>query len=76
MHMGYLMYWFLHQKLLPDHAMFPEPANGVTTAVVVMLIGFGYAFPGYLAFTNGQSISAVAALISLWMFTIGAPYTL
>ena len=72
MHMGYLMYWFLHQKLLPEHKMFPEPATGATTAVVVLLIGFGYALPGFLAFTNGQPIGTLSAVLSLWLLIIGA----
>ena len=71
MHTAYLVYWFLHQKLLPEHKMFVDPANIGTLAVVVLLIGFGYAGPGYLAFTNSQPISAVTAVGSIWLFAIG-----
>ena len=73
MHTAYLAYWFLHQKLLPEHKMFIEPANVGTLAVVVLLIGFGYAYPGYLAFTNSQPISAPVAVLVVWMFSLGVP---
>ncbi|MEP0884664.1 hypothetical protein NDI49_24250 [Trichocoleus sp. ST-U3] len=67
LHISYCLWWLLEQWFYPlrRQQIFSESV-GITGFIFSLLfVGFLYSFPGYLAFTNPEPLSGVAAAVAL-----------
>jgi protein-S-isoprenylcysteine O-methyltransferase Ste14 len=72
LHIGYCLWWLLEQWIYPQRRQIFNQPIGVRMLVFVLLfVGFLYALPGYLAFTNPAPLSMIEAAIALPLYTFG-----
>jgi len=73
LHVSYCLWWLLEQWFFPARGeIFNEPIGVGGFIFTLLFIGVFYALPGYLAFTNPGSISAIAIAIALPLYIFGA----
>ncbi|MBD2776467.1 DUF1295 domain-containing protein [Iningainema tapete] len=72
LHIGYCTWWLLEQWLFPQRRQIFSESVGLFGFISTLLfVGFLYALPGYLAFTNPVPISMTAVAIALPLYTFG-----
>jgi steroid 5-alpha reductase family enzyme len=72
LHISYCLWWLLEQWIYPQRRqIFSEPVGVVGFIFCLLFIGCCYSLPGYLAFTNSQPLSPIAAAIALPLFIFG-----
>lgn len=74
LHIGYCIWWLLEQWIYPERrrVIFNEPINLIGIVFTVLFVGFLYALPGFLAFTNPEPISLLAVAIALPLYYFGS----
>lgn len=73
LHISYCLWWLIEQLFYPQRAkvMFSDPAGVVELIASIIIVGFLYALPGYLAFTNPTPISFITVAIALPCYIFG-----
>lgn len=72
LHVGYCLWWLLEQWFYPQRRqIFNESVGFVGFFFTLLFVGFLYALPGYLAFTNPVSLSMTATAIALPLYSFG-----
>lgn len=73
LHISYCLWWLIEQWFYPQRAkvIFSDPAGVVELIITIIFVGFLYALPGYLAFTNPTPISFITVLIALPCYIFG-----
>lgn len=72
LHISYCLWWLLEQWFYPQRQqIFNEPIGVSRFILVLFFVGFLYALPGYLAFTNPVPLSMTATAIALPLYTFG-----
>ncbi|NEU77847.1 DUF1295 domain-containing protein [Nostoc sp. UIC 10630] len=73
LHISYCLWWLLEQWLFPERQkIFNEPSGVVTLIFTVLIVGFFYVLPGYLAFINPVPLSMATAAIALLLYIFGS----
>ncbi|KAJ1628986.1 hypothetical protein T492DRAFT_1014015 [Pavlovales sp. CCMP2436] len=83
MHMSYITWWMLEQWLYPPFGERFGTVPGVDTDSAVIdwisimsTIGVGYAWAGYLCFSNDKPVAALTVAISIACFGLGSAINL
>lgn len=72
LHISYCTWWLLEQWFYPQRRqMFNEPVNTIGFISITAIVGFLYAMPGYLAFTNPTPIAFTTVSIALPLYIFG-----
>jgi protein-S-isoprenylcysteine O-methyltransferase Ste14 len=74
-HVTYLVWWFAHQRISPNwgKSVFGEgdlPVAGIIT--LFLIIGPGYALPGYFAFKSTSEPHPWVLVASIMLYTLGS----
>ena len=75
LHVSYCLWWLLEQWFYPARRqqIFNEPVGSVFGFIfILLLVGFFYALPGYLAFTNPVPLSMTATAVALPLYIFGS----
>lgn len=74
LHISYCSWWLIEQWFYPkrQQVMFSDPVGAVGIILSLLIIGFLYSLPGYLAFTNPESISYLTVGLALPLFFFGS----
>ncbi|XWK86952.1 MAG: DUF1295 domain-containing protein [Phormidium sp.] len=73
LHISYCTWWLLEQWIYPQRRqMFNEPVNVIGFISTTAIVGFFYAMPGYLAFTNPTPIALTTVAIALPLYIFGS----
>ena len=73
LHISYCLWWLIEQWFYPQRAkvLFSEPVRIGGFIAALILVGFLYALPGYLAFINPNPISFLTIVIALPCYIFG-----
>ena len=74
LHISYCLWWLIEQWFYPQRAkvLFTEPVGVAGFISSLIVIGFLYSFPGYLAFINPNPISLITVAIAIPLFYFGS----
>lgn len=73
LHVSYCLWWLLEQWLFPARQkIFNEPIGIGSLSFALLIVGFFYALPGYLAFTNPTPLSMATGAIALCLYIFGS----
>ena len=74
LHISYCAWWLLEQWFYPTRRqqLFNEPIGWGGFVFSLLFVGFFYALPGYLAFTNPVPLSWTTAAIALPLYIFGS----
>ncbi len=74
LHISYCLWWLIEQWFYPQRAkiLFNEPVGIGGFIAALILIGFLYGLPGYLAFINPNPISFITVAIALPCYIFGS----
>ena len=74
LHISYCAWWLIEQWFYPKRkqVMFSDPVGIIGVVFALLIIGFLYSFPGFLAFTNPESISYLTVGLALPLFFFGS----
>lgn len=68
---SYLLYWYLHQRAVPEWDPFTDPAGLPIVVMAFTFIGAGFALPVFLAFGNPHEINPYYALLCIAANVLG-----
>ncbi|WP_193199113.1 DUF1295 domain-containing protein [Nostoc sp. MG11] len=72
LHISYCLWWLVEQWFYPQRRqIFNEPMGVSRFILVLFFVGFLYALPGYLAFTNPVPLSMTTTAVALPLYTFG-----